>query len=115
MDRDRLKEVHQTDLTESRINEDFVDWLKTKGPTWLLMILIGVGGYLGIVRWRQYKQQHFVEAWVALSECRLPGAFEDVADDAVGFCITFGSQAGTIKQLVATENVVLGNIRRGVF
>jgi hypothetical protein len=33
MDRERLKQVHQTDLTESRVNEDFVDWLKTKGPT----------------------------------------------------------------------------------
>ncbi len=30
MDRDRLKQVQQTDLTESRINEDFVDWLKTR-------------------------------------------------------------------------------------
>lgn len=80
MDRNRLKEVHQTDLTESRVNEDFVDWLKTKGPSWLLLILIGVGGYLGIIRWRQYKTQHFVEAWVAYAGCRLPGAFEDVAE-----------------------------------
>lgn len=80
MDQNRLKEVHQTDLIEGRINEDFVDWLKTKGPTWLLMILIGVGGYLAIVRWKQHKTQHFVEAWVALSECTLPGAFEDVAE-----------------------------------
>ena len=31
MDRDRLKEVRQTDLTESRINQDFLDWLKTSG------------------------------------------------------------------------------------
>jgi hypothetical protein len=62
----RLKDVHQTDLTESRINEDFVDWLKTKGPQWLLLIMIGVAGYLN-------------EAWAALLDCRLPGSFEDVA------------------------------------
>ena len=33
MDRNRLKDIHQSDLTESRMNEDFVIWLKTKGPS----------------------------------------------------------------------------------
>ncbi len=79
MDRDRLKQVHQTDLTESRINEDFVEWLKTKGPSWLLLILVVLCGYLGIHRWNQYKAEHFAEAWTALAEARLPGSFEDVA------------------------------------
>jgi hypothetical protein len=65
-DRDRLKEVHQTDLIESRINEDLVEWLKTKGPSWLLMILVGVAIWMG-------------EAWSALLDSRLPGSFEDVA------------------------------------
>jgi hypothetical protein len=77
--RDRLKEVHQTDLIESRINEDFVEWLKTKGPSWLLMILVGVAVWMGYFRWRQYKVNHFTEAWSALLDCRLPGSFEDVA------------------------------------
>ena len=27
--RDRLREVHQSDLTEGRINQDFLDWLQT--------------------------------------------------------------------------------------
>ena len=58
MDRDRLKEVHQTDLTEGKINEDFVDWLKTKGPTYLLVVLIGLAAWLFIVRFRQQKQDH---------------------------------------------------------
>ena len=50
-DRERLKEVHATDLTESRVNEDFVDWLKTKGPTYLLAILVVAtfGSGLGMV------------------------------------------------------------------
>ena len=78
-DRDRLKEVHQTDLIESRINEDFVEWLKTKGPSWLLMILVGVAIWMGYFRWRQYKANHYNEAWSALLDCRLPGSFEDVA------------------------------------
>ena len=35
---DRLKEVQTTDLTDSRVNHDFIDWLKTKGMNWLLLI-----------------------------------------------------------------------------
>ncbi len=80
MDRERLKEVHQTDLTESRVNEDFVDWLKTKGPTWLLAILLAVTAYLGIARYRQHKQRKVDEAWAAYFEAALPGSKEDVAD-----------------------------------
>ncbi len=79
MDRQRLKEVHQTEVTESRINEDFVEWLKTKGPTWLLMVLVVVAGYMGLNRWRQYKDDYQFEAYRALGECTLPSAFEDVA------------------------------------
>ncbi len=79
MDRDRLKEVHATDLTESRINEEFVEWLRTKGWSWLLVILLGVAGYMGILRWKQYKSNYLSQAWIALAECQLPGAFEDVA------------------------------------
>ena len=79
MDRQRLKEVHQTELTPSRINEDFVEWLKTKGPTWLLVIMLLVAGYMGWNRWRDYRTQYRMEAWRALAECTLPSAFEDVA------------------------------------
>lgn len=76
----RLKEVHTTDLIESRVNEDFVDWLKSKGPQYLLFALIGVCIYLGVVRWKQYKTTYFNNAWTEFEACRLPGAFEDVAD-----------------------------------
>jgi predicted negative regulator of RcsB-dependent stress response len=81
MDRDRLKEVHQTDLTESKVNEDFVDWMKNKGPTWLLVVLLGVCGYLAVVRYRQHQVDHVHEAWAAYFAADLPAAFEDVARD----------------------------------
>ncbi len=76
---DRLKEVHQTEITESRINEDFVDWLKTKGPQYLLFALVGVCIYIGVVRWKQYRANYLNNAWTEFVECRLPGSFEDVA------------------------------------
>ena len=79
MDRDRLKEVHQTDLTEGKINEDFVDWLKTKGPTWLLVVLIGLAAWLLIVRFKQQKHDHLNAGWSEFLSAQLPGSFEDVA------------------------------------
>lgn len=76
---DRLKEVHQTEIAESRINEDFVEWLKTKGPQYVLLCLIGVCLYLGVVRWKQHRANYFNDAWTEFVECRLPGSYEDVA------------------------------------
>lgn len=75
----RLREVSEAQLTESRVNEDFVEWLRTKGPSWLLMILILIGGYLGVLRWKQYRTGYLSDAWAALADSELPGSLEDVA------------------------------------
>ncbi len=84
MDRDRLKEVRQTDLTESRVNEDFVDWLKNKGPSWLLAGLIGICVYLGVVRYKQHRVNSVNAAWAAIFEADLPSSYEDVAREHGG-------------------------------
>ncbi|MHC4947996.1 MAG: hypothetical protein ACYTG1_07015 [Planctomycetota bacterium] len=81
---ERLKEVHQTDLTESRVNEEFVDWLKTKGVSWLLIVLLALCAYLIVVRWKERKATHFNNAWAAYLESeqsQLPSSFEDVAEE----------------------------------
>lgn len=80
MSRERLKEVHQTDLIEGRINEDFVDWLKTKGTSWLLVVVIALFVYAAIVRWRSHVNSYQSEAWGELSKAVLPSNYEDVAD-----------------------------------
>jgi len=79
--RERLKDVHQTDLMESRVNEDFLDWLKSKGPSWLLIFLIAICVFLALQRWRSHKEEQRAEAWAALTQARLPGSFEDVAEE----------------------------------
>ncbi len=76
---DRLKEVHQTEIAESRVNEDFVEWLKTKAPQYLLFALIGVCLYLGYIRWNRYRSDYHNDAWTEFMECQMPGSFEDVA------------------------------------
>ena len=82
MDRNRLKDVHQSDLTESRLNEDFVTWLKTSGPTYLLIVLVALCSYVLWIRWQEQKQNYVYEAWNAYQESLisgLPSSLEDVA------------------------------------
>lgn len=80
MDRNRLKEVHQSDLTESRINEDFLSWIKNQGPTYLLILLVCLCTYILLVRWNEQKQNHITTAWAEYLNSRLPGSLEEVAD-----------------------------------
>lgn len=80
MDRDRLKQVHKTELTEGRVNEPFVHWLKTKGPTYLLVVMLVIAGYLGYVRWRERAQAATDGAWIAVLQSRLPATAMETAE-----------------------------------
>lgn len=79
-DRSRLKQVHASDLTEGRINQDFLDWLQTKGMSWLLVILVALCVYFGIVRWKSHRTNYQTEAWTELTNAKLPSSLEDIAD-----------------------------------
>jgi len=78
-DRERLAEVRQQDLKEGRVNEDFVTWLKTKGPTWLLIVLAFIVAYLVMIRWQRQEAMARDEAWVDLRTTVQPASLEDVA------------------------------------
>ena len=82
MDRDRLKDIQTADISESNVNEDFVQWLKTKGPTYFLVFMLVIAGYLFFIRYQQGQSAHRTEAWIAYLEARvsgLPASHEDVA------------------------------------
>ncbi len=82
MDRDRLKDIQTADLSESNVNEDFVHWLKTKGPSYLLVVMVVIVGYLFYIRYQSSQTQRQGEAWIAFAEARvsgLPASFEDIA------------------------------------
>jgi hypothetical protein len=79
-DRQRLQQIEQTDITESRLNEDLVHWLKTSGPTYLLGLLVGVTAILGYIRWSQYKISQVNQAWIDLVNTDRPESLEEVAE-----------------------------------
>jgi len=84
MDRDRLKQVQQTDLTESRVNQDFVLWLKEKGPTYLLVILVALVAGVLWLRIREGRAAGYDNAFVDLELNTTPEALELVAEDHAG-------------------------------
>ena len=79
MDRDRLKDIHQSDLSESRVNEDFVVWMKTKGPFWLLFCLVFIAAFLFWSRYKQGQATHIRDGWVSLETATLPDSLLEVA------------------------------------
>jgi hypothetical protein len=82
MDRDRLKEIQTADVSESKVNEDFIHWMKTKGPGYLLIVMLLIAGYMFMLQYQQGKDSHRADAWDAYLEARvsgLPTSHEDVA------------------------------------
>ena len=89
MDRERLQQVQQSDLSESRVNEDFINWIKTSGPWYLLAILIGIAVYMYLVNIQRAEIRAREQAWFDLNEAVMPASLEDVAQrhaeiDSVG-------------------------------
>jgi tetratricopeptide (TPR) repeat protein len=84
MDPNRLKQVQQTDLTESRLNQEFIFWLKEKGPTWLLVVLVGLVAWIAVGRYQEYRSSKHSSAFFDLEKATDPEALESVAEDHQG-------------------------------
>ena len=79
----RLRGVTTSDLNESQINEDFVDWLKKKGPFWLAVLAISLATYTFMNQNQQKKVLERQAGWLALQEAlltELPNSLEDVSN-----------------------------------
>lgn len=85
MDRNnRLTQIKESDLSESRLNEEFLTWLKTKGLNWLLLVLILLLGWLGWNIWQQRRQESRDAAWTELVAANLPVSYLEVATRHAG-------------------------------
>ena len=79
MDRERLQQVQQSDLSESRVNEDFIVWLKNSGPWYLLAVLVGIAVYLYLINLQRAELQAREQGWFEFQEAGMPSSLEDVA------------------------------------
>ena len=81
-DTDRLAQVEQSDLGESRVNEEFVDWLKKWGNSILLAILLVALLGVGWNWWQRKIDTDRDTAWTNLSSAQLPASLEEVAAES---------------------------------
>lgn len=79
MDSKRLGGVQKQDLTESRLNDDFVYWLRTSGPNWLLGAMVVACLVLGWQWWKNSRAAARDTAWQEFAAATLPPALRDVA------------------------------------
>lgn len=98
MDRERLQQIQQSDLTENRINEDFVTWIKTSGPWYLLAIVVGIAVYMYLVNLQRAELREREQAWFDLGEAVMPSSLEDVAQRHEGI-----DGVGTLARLRAAN------------
>jgi hypothetical protein len=72
----RLDEVRQSDLNEAKYNEEFLDWLKTKGLNYLLVALIALVGFIGWIRYKEGQDSKRDAAWVEFATAMNTGGPE---------------------------------------
>jgi predicted negative regulator of RcsB-dependent stress response len=77
----RLNQIQTQDLTESRVNDDFVLWLKKHGMNTLLAVLIAACAVMGYQFWQRKGVETSAAAWADLSRATLPEALEQLAKD----------------------------------
>lgn len=80
-DRKRQSQVQTKDLTESRINDDFVYWLKNSGRNYLTVLLLAAAATMLYLRWQRGNIEKSETAWKELASATLPEAFEQLAKD----------------------------------
>jgi hypothetical protein len=110
-DRKRLEtEVHQTDLKEDRINEDFLDGLKRYGPWVLIAVLAVISVRLWVQRSANAEAQSRDQAWAELLTTTEPASLEELAAswdgiDAVGSLARLKAGQTLLSRIATTPDM----------
>ena len=104
----RLNQIQTGTLTESRLNDDFVYWLKTKGLNYLLVVLLIGCGVMGYQWYQRVQNQRRGEAWARLEAAGTPQDLVEVVSEHG----SIGSLA--IIARVRAADTYVGSVIRGV-
>ncbi|MEY3021025.1 MAG: hypothetical protein RIS86_221 [Planctomycetota bacterium] len=80
-DQRRLNQVQTQDLTESRVNDDFVFWLKKHGSNYLLVVLVAAVGVMGWNWWKEKEIARTATAWSDLAATTVVEGYEQLAKE----------------------------------
>lgn len=84
-DQNRQRQVQTQDLTESRLNDDFVFWLKRSGMNYLLVALLVACAFMGYNWWQRKQIEKATIAWEDYVQASLAESLEQVAKDHEAF------------------------------
>ncbi|MFM7260658.1 MAG: hypothetical protein ACKO3W_08650 [bacterium] len=96
----RQSQVQTTDLSESRINDDFVFWLKKQGPNYLLVALLAACAAMGYNLWQRKRVEKSSLAWQELQQATLPEEYDEIARTHAG-----------VLQVAMMANMRAGDLR----
>jgi len=104
----RSSQVQTQDLTESRLNDDFVFWLKKNGMNTLLVVLMAACAFLGYNYWQRKNVDKTAAAWSDMMNATLPEALEQVAKDHANV------PRAAMMSLIAAGDLRLRQLQSGV-
>ena len=100
----RLKDIQHGTLTESRLNSDFLFWLKTKGPNYLLLAMLVLCGFMGFNWWENRMALARDGAWNEFLSAQTPQALIEVANkhtdtDAISQLATINAADASMQSI----------------
>lgn len=66
--------VEGAGLEESRLNQDFIDFLRKWGTPLLLVVVLVAGAYSGLTMWKRYKERTHDQAYADLHSAAVAGS-----------------------------------------
>lgn len=111
---DRQSQIRdRAGLEESRLNQDFIDWLSVWGPRLLFLAVIVMGGYWGYRKLDEMKRGKIDRAFADLEAARGRGNASPEALIAVATEFDGVKSVSTLARLEAAD-AYLDAVRRGV-
>ncbi len=80
----RLADIRTSDDAESTVNVELIEWLKTSGVNYLLVILVVIIVARGFLWWGERRERIRDQAWADLASTDLAPSLESLADRVQG-------------------------------
>ena len=77
----RLNQIETATEEESNVNEDFVHWLKTSFPVYVLAFTAAAGGYIWYFQDQAAQQASTIDAWREFRAASNPDSLLELADE----------------------------------
>ena len=77
----RLNQIETATEEDSNVNEDFVHWLKTSFPIYVLMFAAAAGGYIWYFQDQATQQANTIDAWREFRAASNPDSLLELASE----------------------------------